>query len=102
MRLSVSAILGGFVWLIVALLCFTMFNTVIMGQVVPVFDEVANSTSFINNSRYQDVRGMSNNTFYIVMAIMIIAPVLFIIVYLFFKREPTPYGYNGGYCYDGL
>jgi hypothetical protein len=85
-----------FVWIFVAVLLFSVFNTAIAGFVKPVFNATAHSSGFVNVTTYETKEAMIMNVFYIVLGIMVIAPFAYIAVRLFFKREPEPYerGFN--------
>lgn len=98
MKASATIIIGVFVWEVIVILLFLMFNTVIIGETVGVFDDIANTSGFVDYSQYTQRSGMIQNSFYGMFGIMIVAPILYLIVRLYFKREADPYQAYGGYA----
>ena len=93
---DIHLFVGVFVWLFVVVLMFISLNTVIIGNIVPVFDDIANTSGFVDADRYSSGSNVAVSTFYFAFAIMIIAPFIYLMVRLYFKREPEPY-IQGGY-----
>jgi len=85
-----------FVWIFIVIILAMVFNTAIMGFVKPVFSDAAHNLTFVNETRYEAKESMIVNVFYIVIAITVITPFAYILVRLFFKKEPEAYnrGFN--------
>lgn len=92
--------LGVFVMIFVVIICFIMLNTVMSTYVFPVFDEVKNSTTFMNESlntfNYDQQAEFFQTIFFTALYIVIIIPFLYIFVRILKREpEPQPYGYGG-------
>lgn len=98
----IKTIIFGFILVFIVLVVFMLSNTYIIGEIVPIFDDMA--VDFFNNdtpwsySDYEERRDANVSTFYIAIAIIIITVFLFVVVNLLFKREPT--ATQGGVYYQ--
>ena len=77
-----------FVWEFVVLLSFVIFNTMLIGEIVPLFDGVANDIPNFDIDRYDSHANQLVSVFYVVFFIMIVLPIVYLAMWLFFRREP--------------
>lgn len=90
------------VWEFTVLLVLMIFNTMVFGYMVPVFDGIAASESMIDNARYQantvPIKVGLQIAFFIFAAI----PFIYLFVRMLLRREqtaPPQYGYPPQYSY---
>lgn len=85
----VRTIIFVFVWIFVVSILFVAFNTIFVGQIIPIFNDIANETSYVNYENYTARESQFTNIFYTTFFILYATPFLFLIVRLLFRREPT-------------
>lgn len=86
--MTVNTIILVFVWEFIVLLSFVSFNTLFIGQVVPILNETANSIDNFDLERYARHETQYISVFYVVFFILIILPFVYLAMWLYFRREP--------------
>lgn len=85
------------VWEFIVLLTLVIVNTMMFGYIVPTFDDMAASSSFVDSARYQantlPVKVGLQIAFFIFAAL----PFIYLFVRLLLKREQTAPPQYGGY-----
>ena len=78
---------------------FIVLNTIMSEYIFPVMDNVANSSTILNETLNYDQRAEQfKSVFFIAFFIFLAIPFIYILVRIL-KKEPEPqyYGYGGGY-----
>jgi hypothetical protein len=88
-----------FLWIVIVAIIHISFNTVFGGIVFPTFDQMANETDFVNQTRYEERSDMLKSTFDYIFVIFYIVPFLYLVVKKLLKHEPeaVPMMNYGGY-----
>jgi len=91
-----------FVWLITAVILFIGLNPILIGSIFPTMRDIANDTDFMDMERYDDVNTMNTNLFYMIFAIFLLIPFLYLLIKALYSREPSPYQRGGYYNAFGI
>ena len=86
--MTVRTIILVFVWEFIVLLSFISFNTMFIGEVVPMFNDIATGIDNFDMTRYTLHETQYISVFYVVFFILIILPFVYLAMWLYFRREP--------------
>jgi len=96
---TVRTIILVFVWEFIVILSFVSLNTFFIGDVVPLFDGIANDIPNFDIDRYDGHATQFVSVFYVVFFILIVMPFAYLAMWLLFRREP---GAGGEVFTNGL
>lgn len=80
-----------FTMVFIAVILFMVFNTMMGSFIQPTFSDIAHNTTMINITRYDAAEANFMSALYVVLGIFIIIPFAYLLIRLFFKREPVAY-----------
>lgn len=95
--MDIALILKVFLAFIIGIISFMIFNTMIGGYFIPVFNTMVNQSDYMNYTTYQTQTNVIVSEFWIAVFIVVAIPILYLLVRLL-RREPKPveYGYTYG------
>lgn len=77
-----------FAWILIVVVIFISLNTILIGNIYPVMEDLAHNMTFVNQNRFTDINNMSRNVFYFIFAVMLAIPFIFLLVKAVLSREP--------------
>lgn len=89
---EIRILLFVFVWELTVLILFVSLNTIIVGEMVPILEDTADNITAVDAAEYRQRSNALVSIFYVIFGIMMLTPIVFLIVRLLYRREPTATG----------
>lgn len=77
------------VWTFSVLVIYMIANVMVFEYIAPTFDDIANNTSFVDQSRYATVSNIIKTSFNTACFILLLIPYAYLFVRAILKKEQT-------------